>query len=146
MAPNVGVLVYDGYHELEFWYPVLRLREADAAVTVIGVAGDAAVYSLLGYPVVPNTALATASPAEFAAIVIPGGNVATIANDASLRRFLGEAAGNGAVLAAISQAGSLLASADETKAAFDKTIVAQSADELPQWSRKLLATLGAKPN
>jgi deglycase len=143
MAPNVGVLVYDGYHELEFWYPVLRLREADAAVTVIGVGGDQAVYSLLGYPVVPNTALAKTSPGDFAAIVIPGGNVSTIVGDASLRRFLGEAAGNGAVLAAISQAGSLLAS-EGTKTATDKTIVAQSADELPQWSRKLLAALGTK--
>jgi hypothetical protein len=59
-----------------------------------------------------------------------------------LRRFLSEAADKGAVLAAISQAGALLAPTDGTKGATAKTIVAQSADELPQWSRELLATLG----
>jgi protease I len=37
MTASVGVLVYNGYHELEFWYPVLRLREAGIAVSVLGV-------------------------------------------------------------------------------------------------------------
>ena len=40
MAESVGVLVYGGYHELEFWYPVLRLREAEIPVSVLGVEGD----------------------------------------------------------------------------------------------------------
>ena len=100
MTASVGVLVYNGYHELEFWYPVLRLREAGIAVSVLGVEGDQAVYSLLGYPVVPNSALTKASPSDFSAIVIPGGNVRSIAQDSSLRAFLAEARGHGAVMAA----------------------------------------------
>ena len=96
MAQNVGVLVFNGYQELEFWYPVLRLREAGIPVSVLGVEGDQAALSLLGYPVVPNAALAKVSPSEFSAIVIPGGNVSTIATDTALYAFLDEAAGRGA--------------------------------------------------
>src|SRR5436853_5573952 len=99
MAAAVGVLVYGGYQELEFWYPVLRLREAEIPVSVLGVEGDQAAYSLLGYPVVPNAALAKVSPSDFSAIVIPGGNVDKISKNAELRSFLSEASARGAVLA-----------------------------------------------
>jgi protease I len=141
MATSVGVLVYNGYHELEFWYPVLRLREAGVAVSVLGVEGDQAAYSLLGYPVVPNAALSGTSPRDLTAIVIPGGNVGAISNNDALRRFLTDAAGNGAILAAISQAGTLLPGPNGSKTPHT-TIVAQTADELPQWSRQILAALG----
>ena len=140
MTASVGVLVYNGYHELEFWCPVLRLREAGIAVTVLGVEGDQAAYSLLGYPVVPNSALAKVSPSDFSAIVVPGGNTANLSSNVSLSSFLTEAAGHGAVLAAISQAGALLPSANGQKAA-GKTIISQTSDELPQWTRKLLVAL-----
>ena len=33
---NAIALVEDGYHELGFWYPVLRLREAGTGVSVAG--------------------------------------------------------------------------------------------------------------
>lgn len=41
---NAIALVEDGYHELGFWYPVLRLREADTleAGTGVSVAGPEA--------------------------------------------------------------------------------------------------------
>jgi protease I len=142
MPASVGVLVYNGYHELEFWYPVLRLREAGIAVSVLGVEGDQAAYSLLGYPVIPNSALTKVSPSDFSAIVIPGGNVRNIAQDSSLRAFLTEARGHGAVMAAISQAEALLPSADGVKSA-STMIISQTSDELPQWTRKLLAELSS---
>ena len=136
MTASVGVLVYGGYQELEFWYPVLRLREAGVPVSVLGVEGDQAAYSLLGYPVVPNAALNNVSPSDFSAIVIPGGNVGNISKDAALRTFLTDAAGQGALLAAISQARSLLPQDA-------KTLIANTSDELPQWTRKLLIDLGS---
>jgi len=108
----------------------------------LGVEGDQAVYSLLGYPVVPNSALTKASPSDFSAIVIPGGNVRSIAQDSSLRAFLAEARGHGAVMAAISQAETLLPSADGVKSA-SKMIISQTSDDLPQWTRKLLAELSS---
>ncbi len=141
MAAAVGVLVYGGYQELEFWYPVLRLREADVPVSVLGVDGDQAAYSLLGYPVVPNASLAKVSPADFSAIVIPGGNVANISNNAELRSFLTEASANGAVLAGISQAGALI---PQGGAKAGKTLVAKTSDELPQWTRALLMELRSR--
>ncbi|MGH6739495.1 MAG: DJ-1/PfpI family protein [Bradyrhizobium sp.] len=141
MAASVGVLVFNGYHELEFWYPVLRLREAGIAVSVLGVEGDQAAYSLLGYPVVPNAAVTKVAPSDFSAIVIPGGNVGKITQDSSLKAFLTEAAGHGATIAAISQAGALVPAGNGTKPA-NKTIVSETSDDLPQWTRKLLTELG----
>ena len=138
MAESVGVLVYGGYHELEFWYPVLRLREADIPVSVLGVEGEQAAYSLLGYPVVPNAPLAKVSPSDFSAIVIPGGNVANISNDTALKSFLTAAGGHGAVLAGISQAGALI------NGSSGKTLIAGTSDELPQWTRALLTELQRK--
>ena len=52
-----GVFLYKGFQEMEFWYPVLRLREIGADVVVIGVDGSEAASSMLGYPVVPNVAM-----------------------------------------------------------------------------------------
>lgn len=138
MAVSVGVLVYGGYQELEFWYPVLRLREAEIAVSVLGVEGDQAAYSLLGYPVVPNEPLSKVSPSDFSAIVIPGGKVDGIAKNAELKSFLAAAGKNGAVLAGISQAGALI------NGASGKTLIAATSDELPQWTRKLLTELQNK--
>jgi protease I len=138
MAATVGVLVYGGYQELEFWYPVLRLREADVPVSVVGVEGAEAAYSLLGYPVVPNAPLGKTSPSDFSAIVIPGGDVGNISNNAELRSFLTEASANGALLAGISQAAALIPQG-ATKAG--KTLVAKTSDELPQWTRALLTEL-----
>jgi protease I len=134
MATGVGVLLYGGYQELEFWYPVLRLREAEIPVSVLGVQGDRAAYSLLGYPVVPNAALAKVSPSDFAAIVIPGGNVGNISGDQALKTFLAEASAKGALIAAISQASVLLPQGG-------KTLVAKTSDELPQWTKQLLTQL-----
>ena len=34
---KVGVFLYDGFQEMEFWYPVLRLREIGADVVAIGL-------------------------------------------------------------------------------------------------------------
>jgi protease I len=138
MAATVGVLVYGGYQELEFWYPVLRLREADVPVSVLGVEGEQAAYSLLGYPVVPNAPLAKVSPSEFSAIVIPGGKVDNISGNAGLRSFLAEASAKGALIAGISQAGALV---PQGGAKTGKTLVAKTSDELPQWTRSLLTEL-----
>src|SRR5258708_36511171 len=97
---RVGVLVRDGYQELEFWYPLLRLREEGADVTVIG-AGDRTYHSRLGYPVIPDITLASASD-QFDAIVVPGAS-ARDAVDADTRQFLKRAHARGAIVAATSE-------------------------------------------
>ncbi|MPS28299.1 DJ-1/PfpI/YhbO family deglycase/protease [Pigmentiphaga sp.] len=137
MSKPVAVLLYPGFQELEFWYPVLRLREARREVVVLGTAGQDAAYSRLGYPVVPNRAVAGASGADFAAVVIPGGNTGALGHDPVLRAFLDEAAQAGALLAAVSEGRSLLGKA------VDGAITAASTDDLPAWGHRLMSALDA---
>lgn len=69
---RVAVLVENLYQELEVWYPVLRMREAGAEVTTVGT--GAPVYSSkLGYEVRADRSAEQVDPADFDAIVIPGG-------------------------------------------------------------------------
>ena len=128
---KVGVFLYNGFQEMEFWYPVLRLREIGAEVTVIGVDGGDAATSVLGYPVVPNVALSATQPGEYAALVIPGGNVARLADNGAFRAFLRDAATKRVRLAAASQAASLAPDA----------LVARTTDDVPQWTRQLIEEL-----
>jgi len=128
---KIGVFLYDGFQEMEFWYPVLRLREVGADVVVIGVEGGEAASSVLGYPVVPNVAMAQASPGDFAALMIPGGNVAKLAENAAFRTFLREAANKRVRIAAASQAAALAPDA----------LVARTTDDVPLWTRNLLTEL-----
>jgi protease I len=128
---KVGIFLYPGFQEMEFWYPVLRLREIGADVVVIGVEGSEAASSVLGYPVVPNVALSATSPAEYAALVIPGGDVTKLSGNASFRSFLRDAAERRIRIAAASQAASLAPAA----------LVANTTDDVPQWTRTLISEL-----
>jgi len=128
---KIGVFLYNGFQEMEFWYPVLRLREVGADVVVIGVEGSEAASSVLGYPVVPNVAMAQASPGEFAALMIPGGNVGKLSENAAFRAFLREAANKRVRIAAASQAATLAPDA----------LVARTTDDVPLWTRNLLTEL-----
>ena len=128
---KVGIFLYPGFQEMEFWYPVLRLREIEADVVVIGVEGSEAASSVLGYPVVPNVALSATSPAEYAALVIPGGDVTKLSGNGLFRSFLRDAAERRVRIAAASQAAALAPGA----------LVAGTTDDVPQWTRNLIAEL-----
>jgi protease I len=128
---KVGVFLYPGFQEMEFWYPVLRLREIGADVVVIGVDGAEAAASVLGYPVVPNVALTAASPGDYTALVIPGGDVAKIAGNGFFRGFLRDASERGVRIVAASQAASLAPEA----------LVARTTDDVPATIRTLLTEL-----
>jgi protease I len=147
---RVGVLVRDGYQELEFWYPLLRLREEGADVTVIG-AGDRTYHSRLGYPVIPDITLASASD-QLDAIVVPGAS-ARDAVDADTRQFLKRAHARGAIVAATSEGPRALAEAgilqgqkasSEGVSVDGSVITARSADDLPAFFRVLDAALQRK--
>jgi protease I len=128
---KVGVFLYDGFQEMEFWYPVLRLREIGADVVVIGVNGTEAATSVLGYPVVANVALADASPGDYAALVVPGGDTEKLAADGQFRAFLRDATERGIRIAAVSQAAALVPGA----------LVAKTTDDVPQMMRNLVTEL-----
>lgn len=110
-ASRVAVLVDEGYQELEFWYPVLRLREAGIGVTVLAAAADREYLSRLGYPVIADSALDAASVADFSAVILPGGVGDRLAASAAIVAFVKAAAEKGAVLGAFSDASKVLAAA-----------------------------------
>ena len=70
---RVAVLAENNYQELELWYPLLRMREAGAEVTVVGMPGTEEYHSKLGYPVKVDATADTVSADDFDAIIIPGG-------------------------------------------------------------------------
>ena len=47
---RVAVLVEKFYEDLEFWYPVLRLREAGCDVKIVGPKAGETYASKHGYP------------------------------------------------------------------------------------------------
>lgn len=70
---KVAVLAEDYYENLELWYPVLRLREAGAQVTIVGPKAGETYKSKEGYPAKADISAADARADEFDAVVIPGG-------------------------------------------------------------------------
>ena len=70
---HVVVLAEETYEDLELWYPVLRLREAGAAVIIVGSGSASAYRSKHGYPVAVDTSADHVSPGEVDALIIPGG-------------------------------------------------------------------------
>ena len=100
-SKRIGVIAGDDYHELAFWYPVLRFREAVAAVTVIGADADRTYRSRLGYPVLPDMGLAAAGSTKFDSIVLTEGAVPRTSADTEAANFLSAAARGGSILAAL---------------------------------------------
>jgi protease I len=70
---KIAMLAEDHYEDLELWYPLLRLKEAGAEVSVIGMPGVDAYQSKHGYPVGVDVAVDEVSAGDFDAVIIPGG-------------------------------------------------------------------------
>jgi len=104
---HAGAFLLDGFQELEFWYPVLRLREEGIRVTVIGQ-GEATTFSRLGYPVVAEAPW-SAVPNDCTLLLAPDARLPIARNIAeSLSAALRAAYGRGATVAAIGAAVTLL--------------------------------------
>ncbi|MGH2405940.1 MAG: type 1 glutamine amidotransferase domain-containing protein [bacterium] len=70
---RVAVLAEETYEDLELWYPVLRLREAGAEVKIVGPRAGETYKSKHGYPATADLGMDDVRPADFEALVIPGG-------------------------------------------------------------------------
>jgi deglycase len=70
---RAAVLVEQLYQEMEIWYPVYRLREAGAKVTIVGPEAGKEYPSKLGYPAKSDKAARDVSANDFDLLVIPGG-------------------------------------------------------------------------
>ena len=135
----IAILVHDGYQDLEFWYPLLRLREEGTPVTVIGTESDRTCFSQLEYPVIPDIGIADAKADEFAAVFVPGGAAGkAIASDPRMQAFIRAAAGAGALLAAIAEGGAAIGEAGGKGV---RTLTARSTDDLPEFCKALFRAL-----
>ena len=70
---RVAVLVEKFYEDLELWYPVLRLREAGADVTIVGPRAGETYLSKHGYPARSDAAADEVKAQDLDAVIIPGG-------------------------------------------------------------------------
>jgi protease I len=131
------VLVAAGYRDLEFWYPVLRLREAGLEVDILGTEGDGTVRSELGYPVIPNGAIASATVTRYDVVVVPGGAAGeTLASDETAVALVTSTASSGGLVVTIGTG------AGVADAAGIMAPTCQDADGLPELMRNVMAGLG----
>ncbi len=70
---KIAYFVEDGFEDLEFWVPVMRLREEGAQVTVIGTGSAAEYTGKHCLKAKPDTTADKVSADSFDALVIPGG-------------------------------------------------------------------------
>lgn len=70
---SVLILVANGFEDLEFFVPLMRLQEEGARVTVAGIEANEPLTGKNGLHALPRSAVADCSAGEFDGIVIPGG-------------------------------------------------------------------------
>jgi protease I len=69
---KIAVLAEELYEDLELWYPTIRLREAGAAVVLLGT-GQEQYTGKHGLPVKVDGPVESMSASDLDALVIPGG-------------------------------------------------------------------------
>ena len=113
---QVAVLVEDMYQELEFWYPLLRLREEGAEVHIVGPRKGHTYTSKLGYAVLSEMAAQEAQPETLDAVIVPGGYAPDMMRrHPEMVNLVKQVFLNGKLVAAICHAGWMLASAGIVK-------------------------------
>ncbi|WP_214763969.1 MULTISPECIES: type 1 glutamine amidotransferase domain-containing protein [unclassified Exiguobacterium] len=70
---NVLQIVSDDFEDLELWYPVHRLREEGANVTLAGEKADHAYIGKYGVPAKSDIAFDDVDISSYDAILVPGG-------------------------------------------------------------------------
>ncbi len=169
---RVAVLAENMYDDMELWYPLLRLREAGAQVSVVAPTAGATYKSKHGLEVKADLSAEDAKAGRFDALVIPGGFAPDyMRRSEAMVRFVRDASDEGKVVAAICHAGSMLVSAkvlkgktvtcyksikeDVTNAGgnyVDREVVrdgdlitSRFPDDLPAFCREIISALSARP-
>jgi protease I len=70
---KVAVLVADGFEDLEFWVPVMRLQEEGATVLITGIEADSTFEGKHGLTATSTEAARDLNPDTIDAVVVPGG-------------------------------------------------------------------------
>lgn len=66
-------VVSNDFEDLELWYPVHRSREEGAIVDIVGEKADETYIGKYGVPIKSNKTFDEINPAEYDAILVPGG-------------------------------------------------------------------------
>ena len=113
---RVAVLAENMYEDLELWYPIIRLREAGAEVSVVAPTAGATYKSKHGLEVKADLSAEDTKARQFDAVVIPGGFAPDyMRRSEAMVRFVRDAYDEGKILGAICHAGSMLVSAKVLK-------------------------------
>jgi deglycase len=169
---RVAVLAENMYEDLELWYPVIRLREAGAEVSIVAPVAGGTYKSKHGLEVKADIAAEDAKARQFDAVVIPGGFAPDyMRRSEAMVKFVKDANDEGKVVAAICHAGSMLVSArvlkgrtvtcyksikdDVTNAGgtyVDRAVVrdgdlitSRVPDDLPAFCKEIISALSARP-
>lgn len=70
---QILILAANGFEDLEFFVPLMRLQEEGAVVTVAGIKADELLTGKNGLRALPRTSISECSAGEFDGILIPGG-------------------------------------------------------------------------
>lgn len=165
---RIALLAEDQYQVLELWYPLLRLREAGAKVTVVGREKGRVHTSGCGYEVTADIAANEARAQDYDAVVIPGGYAPDLMRrNPAMVKLVREAYDQGKVVAAICHAGWMPVSAgivqgkrltsvssikddlvnagatwvDEPVVRDGKLITSRRPDDLPYFCREIISAL-----
>ncbi|MER3405337.1 MAG: protease [Chloroflexota bacterium] len=110
---RIAVLAEAEYEDLELHYPLLRMREAGAEVTVVGSGSSPTYVGKHGLAVTVDTTADQVQAGQFDAIIIPGGWAPDrMRRYDSMVNLVRQAHDQGKIVAAICHAGWMLASAE----------------------------------
>src|SRR3990172_11024640 len=98
---QVAVLVDEGYEDLEFWVPLMRLQEGGVKTVIVGTRAGKRVMSKSGaLEAVVQVVPGDLPTEQLSAVVVPGGWAPDkLRRDASITRLVGELYDQGKVVA-----------------------------------------------
>ena len=70
---RVAMFVEEGFEDLEFWVTVMRLREEDAEVMIVGTTAGATYHGKNALEATSDAAASDVTADDFDAVVVPGG-------------------------------------------------------------------------
>lgn len=112
---TIGVFVAEGFEDLEFWVPVMRLREEGATALIIG-SDHKTVTAKHCLTATPDTMSSEVQSSQLDGIVVPGGWAPDkMRRDQDMLRLVRECHSAGKIVAFICHAGWVAASAGIVK-------------------------------
>lgn len=70
---RIAFLLEEGFEDLEFWVTLMRLQEAGAHVTIVGLESKKTVRGKNALTATSDVAASAVKPDDFDALVVPGG-------------------------------------------------------------------------